>query len=92
MENYMQEILLLATAIAPITTALVQVFKKALGIGANFLPVVGVVIGILLGLAATPIFNTPLVENAWAGLVAGLMSVGLFEFGKGVKKGVESDV
>lgn len=86
----MNEILISATAIAIVVTGLVQVFKQATNINKRFLPLCAVVIGVLVGGAAY-FLDAELGLRLWAGGIAGLMSVGLFETGKGIKKEIDSN-
>jgi hypothetical protein len=80
MEEIMNQILIIATIIAPVTTALVEAVKKIGYIRDNFLPLTALVIGVLLGLAASflPI-DVPISYLAWAGGISGLAATGLFE-------------
>lgn len=80
----MVEILTLATIIAPLTTALIEVVKKAIGIDQRYLPLLAVLLGLILGGLAT-FLDSELILRLWAGAVSGLASVGLFELGKQVK-------
>lgn len=80
----MIEILTLATIIAPLTTALIEVVKKAIGIEQRYLPLLAVLLGLILGGLAT-FLDSELILRLWAGAVSGLASVGLFELGKQVK-------
>lgn len=80
----MVEILTLATIITPLTTALIEVVKKAIGIDQRYLPLLAVLLGLILGGLAT-FLDSELILRLWAGAVSGLASVGLFEIGKQVK-------
>ncbi|UUI41194.1 holin [Oceanobacillus oncorhynchi] len=77
----MQEILVLATLLAPIITGVVQALKVGFTIKKNLLPFVAVITGILLGYMAWPFSDIEAVSRVWAGGMAGLASVGLFELG-----------
>jgi len=80
MEEIMNQILIIATIIAPVTTALVEAVKKTGYIRDNFLPLTALVIGVLLGLAASflPV-DVPIAYLVWAGGISGLAATGLFE-------------
>lgn len=80
----MVEILTLATIITPLTTALIEVVKKAIGIEQRYLPLLAVLLGLILGGLAT-FLDSELILRLWAGAVSGLASVGLFELSKQVK-------
>lgn len=75
----MTDILLLTSMLVPIITALVEVAKKAFNIKVNFIPVVALLTGLLTGFLAVPISELDTVMRLWAGGLAGLASVGLFE-------------
>lgn len=77
----MEEVLIFATILAPILTALVQLVKKTVKLPTNIVPVLSFVIGILLGAIAYPFTDLDLVLRLWAGGFAGLAATGLFEIG-----------
>jgi multidrug transporter EmrE-like cation transporter len=80
MEEIMNQLLLIATIIAPITTALVQVAKQTGKVKDNYLPIVALVIGLLLGLAASVLpVGVPVAYLVWAGGISGLAASGLYE-------------
>lgn len=84
----MEEILILATVIAPVTTGLVQMVKSATQEKLhNYLPLLSLVIGLLIGLAAVPFGDVELYARLWAGGIAGLGAVGLYE---GIDKTVKA--
>ena len=61
----MEEVLLFATVLLPIVTALVELIKK--------------VVGLIIGAVATPFTDFDIVLRLWAGGLAGLAGTGLFE-------------
>ncbi|QAA24058.1 holin [Sporolactobacillus terrae] len=76
----MNQILLIATLIAPITTALVQAVKQTGKISDNDLPLSALGIGIFLGFCASFLFtDVPIAYLVWAGGISGLAATGLFE-------------
>ncbi|AOO61141.1 holin [Bacillus velezensis] len=77
----MEEVLIFATILAPILTALVQLVKKTVKLPTNIVPVLSFVIGIGLGAIAYPFTDLDLVLRLWAGGFAGLAATGLFEIG-----------
>ncbi|MED4523667.1 holin [Bacillus velezensis] len=77
----MEEVLIFATILAPILTALVQLVKKTVKLPTNILPALSFVIGIGLGAIAYPFTDLDLVLRLWAGGFAGLAATGLFEIG-----------
>lgn len=77
----MQDVLIFATVLAPILTALVQLVKKTVKLPTNVIPAISFVIGIGLGVVAYPFTDLDLVLRLWAGGFAGLAATGLFELG-----------
>nr|WGD61817.1 holin [Bacillus subtilis] len=77
----MQDVLIFATVLAPILTALVQLVKKTVKLPTNVIPALSFVIGIGLGAVAYPFTDLDLVSWLWAGGFAGLVATGLFELG-----------
>lgn len=75
----MKEVLLFATVLLPIVTALVQLLKITVPIKKNFVPLLSFVVGILVGAAAYPFTDLELMLRLWAGGFAGLAGTGLFE-------------
>lgn len=77
----MQEILTIATIIAPVTSGVMQAIKKAIGIDKQFIPLAAVFIGALLGMAAYFV-DAEFGMRMWAGGISGLAATGLFELSK----------
>ncbi|WP_395606269.1 holin [Bacillus velezensis] len=77
----MEDVLIFATILAPILTALVQLVKKTVKLPTNIVPALSFVIGIGLGAIAYPFTDLDLVLRLWAGGFAGLAATGLFEIG-----------
>lgn len=75
----MTDILILTSMLVPIIAALVEMVKKAFNIKVNFIPVIALLTGLLTGFIAVPISELDTVMRLWAGGLAGLASVGLFE-------------
>lgn len=85
----MQEILMIATIVAPITTALVEAIKKGFKPKERIMPLIAVVIGILLG-AAAYFVDAEIGMRLWAGGISGLAATGLFELGKNAKDDIKT--
>lgn len=81
----MQEILTIATIIAPITAAVIEAIKKSTGINKRYTPIAAVCVGVLLG-AAAYFIDAEIGLRMWAGGVSGLAATGLFELGKNTTK------
>lgn len=77
----MVEILAMATAIAAVTSGVVQAIKMTELVDKRYMPLVAIIVGMLLGLLAT-FMDIDLISRLWAGGISGLASVGLFELGK----------
>lgn len=75
----MTEILILTSILVPIVTGVTEAGKKTFNLPINWVPVVALALGLLLGLAAIPFTDLDAAMRLWAGGLAGLASVGLFE-------------
>lgn len=75
----MQQVLVFASAISAIVIALVQLVKNTISIPKNYVPLVGLVIGLLVGFAGQPFTDLDLVLRLWAGGFAGLAATGAYE-------------
>lgn len=89
-EQILNEVLLIATIIGFLVSGLVEVFKHAFPkFPANYLPFLALVLGVVIGLLlfiSFPALDIPLAYLLWAGAIAGLMSVGVFEGVKNLTK------
>jgi len=74
-----QSVLPFATALAVIVTAVVQLVKTTVNIPKNYVPLIGLGLGLLLGWAAFSFTDLDVVRRVWGGGIAGLMATGLFE-------------
>jgi hypothetical protein len=73
------DVLAFASVIAVFVLAGVQFVKKTVNVPNNLLPAIGLVIGLLIGVAAYPFTELDLTLRLWAGGLAGLSATGLFE-------------
>lgn len=73
------DVLAFASVIAVFVLAGVQFVKTSFNVPKNILPLIGLVIGMLIGAAAYPFTELGLVLRLWAGGLAGLSATGLFE-------------
>lgn len=73
------QVLSFASILAVFVMSIVQLVKTALNINKNFVPVVGVLVGLLIGVVAYPFTDMDLVLRLWSGGLAGLSATGLFE-------------
>ncbi|WP_153465154.1 holin [Sediminibacillus terrae] len=83
----MEDVLIFATVILPIVTALVELAKRTVTIPKNIVPSVSFVAGIVIGAAAYPFTDLELVLRLWAGGFAGLAGTGLFELAVNKREG-----
>lgn len=77
----LNNVMAFASVLAVFVLALVQLVKSTVNLSKNIVPLIGVVIGVLVGAAATPFTDLDLVLRLWAGGLAGLSATGLFELG-----------
>ncbi|SFG73491.1 holin [Sporolactobacillus nakayamae] len=75
----MTEVLMLATLLLPMITAVTELVKRTVSIPKNTVPAIALGVGVLIGLAAYPFTDLELVLRLWAGGLAGLSSTGLYE-------------
>lgn len=73
------DVLAYASVLAVFVLAVVQLVKNSVNVPRNLLPLIGLVIGLLVGAAAYPFTELELVLRLWAGGLAGLSASGLFE-------------
>lgn len=78
-EGLWQEVLITASILVPIVTALTGVLKAMFNLKKNFLPVISVVIGLLVGLAIAPFTELAFDVRLWIGGLAGLAGTGFYE-------------
>lgn len=76
----------IAAIIVAIVLAFAEVLKRTFTINKQFMPIVSVVIGILIGAICWPLSEYPLYVMLIAGFVAGLTAAGTFDVLKAAKK------
>ncbi|OAB41432.1 holin [Paenibacillus glacialis] len=72
-------VLAFASVLAVFVLAGVQLVKSVVNVNKNVLPLIGLLIGLIVGFISYPFTNLELVLRLWAGGVAGLSATGLFE-------------
>lgn len=87
----MEQVLIFATVLLPIVTALVELVKRTVNIPKNYLPLISLIVGLLVGAIAYPFTDFELILRLWAGGFAGLAGTGLFELVK-KRDGMTKDV
>ncbi|WP_017812837.1 holin [Paenibacillus shenyangensis] len=85
------DVLAFASTLAVIILALVQMVKMAITIPKNLVPVLGMMIGLLIGAVAYPFTELDLVARLWAGGLGGLSATGLFELAFNPKNGTTKE-
>ena len=88
MENQnLTDVLAFASVLAVFVLALVQLVKASVNVPKNVLPLVGLVIGLIVGFLAYPFTDLELVLRLWSGGLAGLSATGLFELAFNKREG-----
>ncbi len=75
----LNNVIAFASVLSVIILAAVQLVKKTVPVPNNFIPLVGLVVGLLIGWAAQPFTDLSLTLRLWSGALAGLSATGLFE-------------
>lgn len=85
MNDFMLEVLVLATILAVIIASLVEVVKRTVNVPKRALPVVGLALGLVVGALCYPFTSLDLTLRLWAGAFSGLGATGFFEIAKFMK-------
>lgn len=85
------EVLAFASVLAVFVMSIVQLVKTTLNLNKNIVPIVGVVVGLLIGAAAYPFTDMDIVLRLWSGGLAGLSATGLFELAFNKRDGNTKD-
>jgi len=75
----LDDVMAFASILAVFVLALVQLVKNSINVPRNTVPIIGLLIGLLIGAAAYPFTELDIVLRLWAGGLAGLSATGLFE-------------
>ncbi|WP_053219576.1 holin [Virgibacillus senegalensis] len=78
----MENVLMFATVLFPIVSALVELVKKTFKLPKNIIPSISLLIGMIIGTIAYPFTEMDVILRLWAGGIAGLAGTGLFELVK----------
>lgn len=76
--------MLLASIVLLVVNGFIEVVKRLFNVNKRFLPAIAVVVGAVIGALAI-FLDADLITRIWAGIVAGMSSVGLFELSKNAK-------
>ncbi|MFC3749845.1 holin [Paenibacillus sp. GCM10012306] len=80
MENQnLSNVLAFASLLSVFVLTGVQLVKVTVKVPKNMVPLIGVIVGMLIGAAAYPFTDMELVLRLWAGALSGLSATGLFE-------------
>jgi hypothetical protein len=83
----MEQVLIFATILVPIVTALVELVKRTVKMPRNFVPLLAFVLGFVVAALAYPFTDLAIDLRLWAGAFAGLAATGLFELTMNPRKG-----
>lgn len=83
----MENILIFATVVLPIVTALIELVKRTINLPKNIVPFIALVIGLVVGAIAYPFSELDLVMRLWSGGLSGLAATGLFELAINKRQG-----
>ncbi|WP_449602816.1 holin [Paenibacillus sp. Marseille-Q9583] len=75
----LDDVMAFASILAVFVLALVQLVKNSINIPRNAVPIIGLLIGLLIGAVAYPFTELDIVLRLWAGGLSGLSATGLFE-------------
>lgn len=85
MNDFILEVLVLATILAVIITSLVEVVKHTVNVPKRALPIIGLALGLVVGALSYPFTSLDLTMRLWAGAFSGLGARGFFEIAKFTK-------
>lgn len=85
------QVLSFASILAVFVMSIVQLVKTTLNINKNLVPLVGILVGFLIGVVAYPFTDMDLVLRLWSGGLAGLSATGLFELAFNKRDGNTKD-
>lgn len=81
-EELMNNAVLVAVILAPITTGIIEVVKQTLNIDNQYLPVMSLLVGILVAVAIALGTGQDIVQFVLVGIVGGLSASGLYDQAK----------
>jgi|GEM_PF-1681320 len=79
MDEVLTHILATGVSFSPIMMIIIEGIKQTRLVDTRFLPIVSLLLGAILGIAMSFLFNQSLGELALGGLVAGGMACGLYD-------------
>ena len=78
-EELMNNAVLLALVLAPITTGLIEVVKGVIDIDKRYLPLISLIVAVVIALGLALLTSQDLVQYTLAGIIGGLGSSGLYD-------------
>ena len=78
-EELINNAVLVAVILAPITTGIIEVVKQTLNIDNRYLPILSLLVGILVAVAIALGTGQDLAQYILVGIVGGLSSAGLYD-------------
>ena len=79
MEELLNNAVLVATILAPLTTGLIQVVKQTVNVDKQYLPALSLIVAVLLAVLLAAATGQDLVQYVLVGLVGGLSASGLYD-------------
>ena len=81
-EELINNAVLVAVILAPITTGIIEVVKQTLNVDARYLPILSLLVGILVAVAIALGTGQDVVQFILVGIVGGLSASGLYDQAK----------
>ena len=82
MEELMNNAVLVAIILAPITTGIIEVVKQTLNVDNRYLPILSLLVGIFVAVAIALGTGQDVVQFVLVGIVGGLSASGLYDQAK----------
>ena len=79
MEELMNNAVLVAIILAPITTGIIEVVKQTLNVDTRYLPILSLLVGVLVAVAIAFGTGQDVVQFVLVGIVGGLGASGLYD-------------
>lgn len=78
-EELMNNAVLVAVILAPLTTGIIEVIKQTLNIDARYLPILSLLVGIFVAVAIALGTGQDIFEYVLVGVIGGLSASGLYD-------------
>ncbi len=90
-KEILDHVMAFASILTVFVLALVQLVKNSIKLPSNTVPIIGFMIGLLIGAGAYPFTELDIVLRLWAGGIAGLSATGLFELAFNDRSGTSKE-